>query len=415
MTGLVGGIMSSESQSAANARNLSYSKQENEKNRKFSHDERVDQNQWEAQEYYNRMNYANTMYRQNFNDQQQAAYDLWLKENDPNNLLPAYQKAGFNMSALAGDMGSGMISPSSTPVPSAQSPSSGGSTGAPSALPANQVGTGQAAASMISSIGGLIKSLASAGKDNADMQSVLTLLGPQFKNMILQNQGLELMNQYSQIQNKYADAFKSEELRNLTNEADDKLVSAWLKSVQGEFVEEQTVTEKLNQVLKGIDIEIGRTKSEEEKQQLVKLKIEAGLWHQNILSQIKANNAKATESYAKANEAKENANYIKANTNQVEFFNNLRNDPQAKASLLTEMRELGKYAVNKNKLTANQAAEMYHMAEQAAYADDMKKFTYWSDQVQGYLGIAFGAAGAGGNFMKAQQMLTKPVQVTGFK
>ena len=92
----------------------------------------------------------------------------------------------------------------------------------------------------------------------------------------------------------------------------------------------------------------------------------------------------------------------------------MRRDPKARESLLKEIRVAGDAAVARKQLTKNQAAEMYHYAQQAAYADDMKKFTYWSDQVQGYLGIVLGAGGAAGNFMKAQQLMTKPVQVTGF-
>lgn len=129
----------------------------------------------------------------------------------------------------------------------------------------------------------------------------------------------------------------------------------------------------------------------------------------------------------KESKSREAANYAsaaesRASADQIEFYNKINNRPDVKHEIVRAAREQGKAAVNSNAISANQAKHMEYLIEQAAYASDMKEFTYWSNQVNQFVGTIGQAAsqfyGAGAlreliNLRKMQQ--SPPSRVSGFQ
>ena len=138
-------------------------------------------------------------------------------------------------------------------------------------------------------------------------------------------------------------------------------------------------------------------------------------WYGKVRQQeINESKSREASNYASANESNENAKNLK-------FWNNLSERPDVKHELVREAKERGKAAVNANKISEQQARHLEYLVEQAAYANDMKEFTYWSDQIKSFVGVIGEAAsqfyGAGAlreliQLRRVQQ--SPPAHVSGF-
>lgn len=129
----------------------------------------------------------------------------------------------------------------------------------------------------------------------------------------------------------------------------------------------------------------------------------------------------------KTEQSQQAANYAgaanqRSQAEQNEIFNKIYKDKRYQHSIVTQVVEAGRQAVQQSKISKSQAEHMQYLVEQAAYANDMKEFTYWSGQVNQFVNTLGSAAsqfyGAGAlreliNLRKAQQ--AAPVSVQGFK
>ena len=303
---------------------------------------RNDEHRIENENYWNRLNDMRTWYADRFNTEQKAAFDLWLKQNDPSSLLPAYANAGYNMSALSGASNMAM-SPSSTPVVSQPSSPMQSPASIPSAMTpmSNQ-------AQMLSSIGGLIKDLAGASKDSGEVYELLELLGPKVKNMLLQNDAITLSNDWIKARNLYKDKWWDQEFKNKVEEGNQLYWDAYFKAAQGELTDEQIFTEYLNQEDKYWDIQFDKAKTDEQQERVRQARIETTFWRQRMKAQIRQMNASASES-------EENVKTLRVL--RPEQLKSLRLDNDSKGEDLKLKRETMDATINKMKseLAANSA------------------------------------------------------------
>lgn len=133
------------------------------------------------------------------------------------------------------------------------------------------------------------------------------------------------------------------------------------------------------------------------------------------------------EEKSKTERSQQSVNYASAKNqssqaDQNEIFNKIYSDKRYGHSLITQAVEAGRQAVEQSRISKSQAEHMNYLVEQAAFANDMKEFTYWSEQIQGFVHSIGEAAssfyGAGAlreliNLRQAQQI--KPAPIKGFR
>lgn len=123
---------------------------------------------------------------------------------------------------------------------------------------------------------------------------------------------------------------------------------------------------------------------------------------------------RAAASKASAAESYSHAENLRADTETKEVFNKFYKDRRYQHSFMSQVVEQGREAVSRRLCTDRQAEQLEYMVEQAAYATDMQEFTYWSNQVNGFvntLGQAasqFYGAGALRELIKLRQGQQQP-------
>lgn len=127
------------------------------------------------------------------------------------------------------------------------------------------------------------------------------------------------------------------------------------------------------------------------------------------------------EMRAKINNLNSSAAESAANAENTQIWNKIQSDQRYRHSIISQAVTAGQQAIDANKLTKNQVSHLNYMIEQAAYANDMKEFTYWSGQVQSYMqsigqaASAFYGAGALRELIKMRQLQSlPPSRVQGF-
>lgn len=255
---------------------------------------RNDEHRIENEHYWERLNDMRSWYADRFNTEQQAVFDNWLRQNDPNTLLPKYAEAGYNMSAMQGASNMAM-SPASTPVVTSQS----SPMQSPASIPAAMTPMSNQA-QMLTSIGGLIKDLASSSKDSAEVGELLSMLGPKVKNMLLQNDALSLTNEWTKARNQFKDKWWDQEFKNKIAEGNDLYWDAYFKAAQGELTDEKIFTEYLDQEDKYWDIQFDKAKTDEQQERVRQARIETQFWRQRMQSQIRLMNSQANSNNASA-------------------------------------------------------------------------------------------------------------------
>lgn len=137
-----------------------------------------------------------------------------------------------------------------------------------------------------------------------------------------------------------------------------------------------------------------------------------GLYLDAMIQEAKA---QAARDYASASESRENAE-------QTRLFNKIYGDKRYQHSIISQAVSAGQKAIEENKLTKKQVEYITYMVEQAAYANDMKEFAFWSEQIQSYMSSvgqaasAFYGAGALRELIKMRQFQQlPPTSVKGFK
>lgn len=124
--------------------------------------------------------------------------------------------------------------------------------------------------------------------------------------------------------------------------------------------------------------------------------------------------ASANAANASAEASRAQAANFSADTETKNIFNKFYKDRRYQHSFMSQVVEQGKEAVSRRLVTDRQAEQLEYMVEQAAYSNDMKEFTYWSNQVSGFvntLGQAasqFYGAGALRELINLRQVQQQP-------
>lgn len=124
--------------------------------------------------------------------------------------------------------------------------------------------------------------------------------------------------------------------------------------------------------------------------------------------------ASANAANASAEASRAQAANLSADTETKNIFNKFYKDRRYQHSFMSQVVEQGKEAVSRRLVTDRQAEQLEYMVEQAAYSNDMKEFTYWSNQVSGFvntLGQAasqFYGAGALRELINLRQVQQQP-------
>ena len=358
------------------------------------------QHQWDVEENQKNRDFQSAEWQRQF--------DAINAYNDPSKTKERLTKAGLNGSAMLN--GQGAAIGQSTGSPSAPSGASGLN---PMPDVVSQVGfqSRESLFKRLEMLGNLAKNsyLLPETKEKLSAEIQDTLNDAKYKDVKAQSE--EFMLALNKIIAPYErKAGLMQAMKNLAL-ADAEIRLKGSQASEADARAAQLAEEKVLTVAK-------RYLSEKE---LEMLKLEIKWYDKEREQNIRESKSREVSNYASANESNAAAREHKASAEQIEFWNRINNRPDVKHELVREAKERGKAAVNANAISERQAKQLDFMIEQAAYANSMKEFTYWSDQIQGILGSVGEAAssfyGAGAlreliNLRKIQQ--SAPTRVTGF-
>lgn len=279
------------------------------------------------------------------------AQDYWEKQfnmtnayNKPSKVVGRYLEGGIHPSAAFGGSSVGQ----SAAVPSA-----------PNAPALSFPPSVQNGAQMFSTIAQALSSLGSAYKNTAEGHSILSMLEDNLKGVQIDNSikqfALELdkMNldkkQKAEIQMYLSEAAKNGAM--VTNLNEDELLK-----MEQRF---KTIQERINEITKG---------------QI--LSNEATQWMKTWEMNMNEARSRIYFNYKHGYSVEKQGDFYGASAERESFFNQLRADPQARDSLLEEIRQKGKQAVLNKKLSEQDLRKLTSAANMAAFADDMKEFEY---------------------------------------
>lgn len=323
--------------------------------------------------------------RENMALQSQYAKELmdyqWSKYQSPEAQVAAMTRAGLNPAVMFGSGGKGAFAAPSSSMPSSS----------PIQVP-NVFD--------ISSTAAFIKSVADAKKAGMDTK----LSEQEIKNKEVERQ----LNEFNlDLQKQFGKSFKSVELEKAYKDLLLSVDSHDLRVQEKALNDWRIVTEKAVSSIKESEREIAL-------QRLANNPTAISL--ENELMKEKAKTEKAQQGAFYSQSKVSNAS-----AEQIELFNKIYSDSRYKHSLITQAVEAGRSAVEQRKLTKSQAEHMSYMVEQAAYSTDMQEFTYWSNQIQGFVhsvgeaASSFYGAGALRELIKVRQIQTvRPNPVHGF-
>lgn len=351
------------------------------------------QHQWDVEE--------NEKNRQFQRDEWTRQFDLVNAYNDPAQAKARLAKAGLNASAILGGQGSAIGQSSASP-----SAPSGASGLNPMPDLISQIGFQSKESIMrrLSILGELGKSSALLPETKAKLSAEVgdLLSDARFKDIRSDAEqfSLELDKIFKPIMNKVG---VKKALADLA------LVDAETRLAikNGEKIDE----EKLNLAEERLLTIAKRELSEKDRE---KVEIELNWLNAEKRQALAESKSRETANYASANESN-------ANASQIKFWNDLNNRPDVKHELVRAAKEQGKAAVNANAISEKQAKQLEYLVEQAAYANDMKEFTYWSNQVSSWVesvgnaASQFYGAGALRELIKLRQgQQVPPTPIRGF-
>lgn len=279
------------------------------------------------------------------------AQDYWKEQfkmvneyNSPKNTVHRYLEGGVSPSAAFGgsSVGQSSASPSAPSVPALSFP------------PSTQNG-----AQMFATIAQAISSLGSAYKNTAEGKSILAMLTDQLHGLKIDN---DTKSFALSLDKSNLDKRQKAEIGKLLAEAGELRSRENVNNMDELLKDEQrldTIANRINAITKG---EI--------------LTNELANWKQAFQTEIDYKRSQIYYNYKHGAAAEQSGRYSGALADKESFFNQLRADPAARDSLLQEIRQKGRAAVNANKLSEKEFERLTHAVNQAAFADDMKEFEY---------------------------------------
>ena len=330
--------------------------------------------------------------------QQQSSelqYENWLKQfnaqnayNSPSSEVARMLAAGIN--PFVSNNGSTVTAGSSSMPAAASAPSSS----SPS------IASAPSLAGSFSEFSQGIKDISQAIGQNIHNSKAKAILDAELDKLLKDNANKDLENVIRGIEIDFLPKIKDAELRNILKDTDLKIAKVFNTNSDTALTDAKYDIEKARSVLMEKE---GRLKEG----QISELNIYLNKLDTLLQSQIDKNRASASSDTA-------NAALASANAEQVRFYNDVLHSVGVKESLVREANERGRQAVNNNEISERQARQLDYLVEQAAYANDMKEFTYWSGQVQSFIGTlgnvasSFYAPGMLGKMLKINSVKNAP-------
>lgn len=351
------------------------------------------QHQWDVEE--------NEKNRQFQRDEWSRQFDLVNAYNNPAQAKARLAKAGLNASAILGGQGSAIGQSSASP-----SAPSGASGLNPMPDLVSQIGfqSKESVMRRLSILGEL-------GKNSALLPQTKAKLSAEVEDLLSDARFKDIRSDAEQFSLELDKIFKP-----IMNKVGVKKALADLALVDaetrlavknGEKIDE----EKLNLAEERLLTIAKRELSEKDRE---KVEIELRWLNAEKRQALAESKSRESANFASANESN-------ANAAQIKFWNDLNNRPDVKHELVRAAKEQGKAAVNANAISEKQAKQLEYLVEQSAYANDMKEFTYWSNQVSSWVesvgnaASQFYGAGALRELIKLRQgQQVPPTAIRGF-
>lgn len=332
------GIFGSLMQSDINDDNLAYGAWQSEEQRNWATNER----------------FASQMFNRNERLQTQE----W---NKPTHMAQMYRAAGLNPSVNSSTMASAASSPmSSSPV------------GASAAAPGNSVVPN--IPQLISSGADLVQALAK----NTETKANLPLVNQQVEYLLQKTYGEEKANELKDLSIAFEKSSMPAKVKQEFEKLSSLIIQNGVAVKQGKVFDADVALkksqERLNDMMKNLHGE-----------ELVKAQFFNGRLQDIYNADMSLKGAQTREANAKAVEAGENAN-------QTRIFNKIYGDKRYQHSLISSAVSESQKLISDGKISKSQAEQMKYLVEQAAYANDMKEFTYWSGQVNQFVNTLGSAA-----------------------
>ena len=356
LSGLFGAKASSDAVSTnveENAKNRTFNREEAEKARGWQTQERVASQDWQQSEYDRRA---------------ESQYQYWLKQNQYNSPVEQAKRlsaVGLNPSGLLGASQVGLQD--SSHIAPAVSPPSAPGTSPASVSTSNPVSANAAPtyfAEMVNGIGSIVKSFAGASKDSAEAKQTNELLQFKIKEFMLNNQSKELQNAYDEMRNFFTQKTLDKKIQKVGVDLDKLNADVWLTKLQGDYIDEQTVTERFKQILSGYDIDLRNSQS---KMALIEL----SNYEDKLKAQIRMWNASAKESLASAYEHTEAARLHVAQADFTKMETDLSSLKKV-AQTLENGIKANEFSSSTLGLELQDASQMFKMIQEADKLEDIK-------------------------------------------
>lgn len=256
-----------------------------------------------------------------------------------------------------------------------------------------------------------LQALAQAQKAGVETTQVAPLMSAQIKNQ-LSEAGLNSVRASSEdfefgLRKIYGKKLYDSELgRNYAQMIND-YSQAYLYAEQGNTQESVRLLNRAERLYKD-------ALRDSTNKQIEMVNMQLAWYPQEMKAKINNYNASSEESRASAQ------NYT-ASAVQTKIFNKFYSDRRYAHSFITQVVEQGRQAVKQTDISEAQVKQLNYMVEQAAFSNDMKEFTYWSNQVTNFVGTLgqaasqFYGAGALRELMHIRQGAQQsPTPVRGF-
>lgn len=378
------GLFSQESQSGL--QNMSIQAQKNMMK---------ENNAFQSSENEKARNFTKQMYEQQLADTQS-----W---NDFSSIVQRAMKAGISPSAIFGSGAPQQLGGIMPPTV--------GHSAVPSGSYGDVINPPNRSAEAFSSIASALASLSQAAKTGVETGHLGSLMSAQMKNYLSQASLNDVRSSSEQFELSLRKIYGSKLYDSELGKNYSQMVNAYHQAM---LFAEQGKTEESKRELNLAERLYKDSLRASTDAQAEKTRLETSWYPAYMRAYIGNLNASSEESRASAAEHN-------ASAEQVQIFNKIYSDKRYAHSLITEAVERGRQAVGQTKITKSQAEQMTYMVEQAAYANDMKEFTFWSNQINQFVGTLGDAATSiyGAGALKAltqlrQGQLQSPPPVRGF-
>lgn len=309
-------------------------------------------NKFQSQENEKSRDFTRQMYAQQWSD--------YTDYNSYNAMVERAKEAGISPAALFQNGAPSSIG--------GISPGSVGHSASPSPSYADVVNPVNRQAETFHSISQGLQALSQASKLGLESTRIVPLMSAQIQGQLSQA-GLNDIRRSSEefelgLRKIYGSKLNDSELGKNYAQMIDSYAQAYLYAEQGKTQESVRELNKAERLYKD-------AKRESTDKQVQMMDLEMQWYPREMGAKIRMMNNQGEEAAA--------------NAEQQRIFNKIYSDQRYKHSIISQAVTAGQQAIDANKMTKKQVEHMNYMIEQAAYANDMKEFKFWSDQIQSYM------------------------------